>query len=102
MTGAGPKTDDAATGMSVMTVKFGHGVQPGDRIRLPGDTNKTRRVVAGIRKTESDTSFRLLTFTRPSRGYARHVRRKKQERGLAGEAGLEPAIRGFGDRCFSR
>lgn len=63
--------------MTQATTARNHGVIPGDRVKFSTDTNRMRRVVAGIGKTESAMSFRTLLFVRPSRGFARHVRRKK-------------------------
>lgn len=51
-----------------------HAILPGDQIRISGDTNRMRRVVAGI---ESATTFRALLFVRPSKGWAKHIRRVK-------------------------
>jgi len=62
--------------MSQITIR-GHGLLPGDRVRLSSDTNRVRRVVAGIGETESLTSFRTLIYLRPSRGFAKHRRRVK-------------------------
>ncbi len=64
--------------MSVVTSKNRHGLLPGDRIILSTDSNRMRRVIAGINKTESDTVFRTLLYTRPSRGFAKHIRKMKQ------------------------
>jgi hypothetical protein len=63
--------------MTQATFRYRHGLLPGDRVYLSGDSNRMRRVVAGIGKTESETSFRMLLFVRPSRGFARHTRRVK-------------------------
>jgi hypothetical protein len=63
--------------MTQVTTFRRHDMIPGDRIHISGDTNRMRRVVAGIGKTESATTFRTLLFVRPSKGWARHVRRVK-------------------------
>jgi hypothetical protein len=63
--------------MSQITTPVALGIRPGDRVKISGDTNRMRRVVAGIGKTESATSFRTLLFIRPSKGYRRCVRRRK-------------------------
>jgi hypothetical protein len=66
--------------MTQATTQRPHGLLPGDRVKLSTDTNRMRRVVAGIGKPESATSFRMILFTRPSRGYAKHIRRRKAAR----------------------
>jgi hypothetical protein len=54
-----------------------HRLLPGDRIKIAGESNRVRRIVAGIGRPESATSFRTLVYLRPSRGYARYVRSQK-------------------------
>ena len=66
--------------MTQITVARRHDLVPGNRVKLSTDTNRMRRVVAGIGKTESATSFRMILLLRPSRGYAKHIRRKKAAR----------------------
>lgn len=66
--------------MTQVTTKRSLGLRPGDRVRFHTDTNRMRRVVAGIGKVESATSFRTLLFVRPSRGFAKHTRRLKASR----------------------
>jgi hypothetical protein len=52
--------------------------RPGDRVIFSGDTNRMRRKIS---KVTSATAFECIERIRPSRGYARHIRRKKtQER----------------------
>ena len=63
--------------MTQVTMRNPHALLPGDRVKLSTDTNRMRRVVAGIESTESATTFRTLLFVRPSNGFARHVRRTK-------------------------
>jgi hypothetical protein len=63
--------------MTQATTSGLHGMRPGDRVRLGSDSNRMRRVVAGLGQVESSTSFRMLLFVRPSRGFAKHVRRQK-------------------------
>jgi hypothetical protein len=47
--------------MTQATFRYRHGLLPGDRVHLSGDSNRMRRVVAGIGKTESETSFPDVT-----------------------------------------
>lgn len=54
-----------------------HGLQVGDRVTLTGhrvESNKHRHYVIAATCTAAD----LVERVRPSRGYARHVRRRKQ------------------------
>ena len=64
--------------MTQVTMRRSHGLIPGDRVKFHTDTNRMRRVVSGLGRIESDTSFRTLLFIRPSRGFAKHVRSKKE------------------------
>lgn len=60
-----------------MTTSFAHGLRPGDRIMMSCDTNRVRRRVVGV---SSNTNFETAMYLRPSRGYAKHVRRMKRGR----------------------
>ena len=60
-----------------MTTTFAHGMRPGDRITMPCDSNRVRRRVVDV---GSATHFETATHIRPSRGYAKHVRRTKTKR----------------------
>jgi hypothetical protein len=51
-------------------------VVAGMKIRVGGDTNRKRTY---IKKILSDSTFETVTYVRPSRGFARHNRRVKQE-----------------------
>lgn len=51
-------------------------VVAGMKIKVGGDTNRQRTY---IKKVTSDGSFETVTYFRPSRGFARHNRRVKQE-----------------------
>lgn len=57
----------------VRTLYMPLSIQKGDYIRLNGDTNKVRRIIDYI----TDYNGTVNVFYRPSRGYARHVRRMK-------------------------
>jgi hypothetical protein len=54
-----------------------HSMRVDDRVSFSNDANRIRRRVVAV---DSATSFRTETFVRPSRGFARHVRRMKQGR----------------------
>lgn len=60
------------TQLTFGTPTFGFVV--GDRVTISDDTNRMRRRVQEV----PNNSTRPLRFTRPSRGFARHVRRSKQ------------------------
>lgn len=64
----------AAPGQSVVTMSQ-HGLRIGDRIRLSNRSNRFRHYVVAL----TVNSFDLVERVRPSRGYARHVRRIKQQ-----------------------
>lgn len=64
---------EAARRHSVAT-SFATGVRPGDRITMSRDTNRVRRIVVDV---GSATHFETVTHIRPSRGYAKYVRRMK-------------------------
>lgn len=62
---------------SVVTTSRQHGYRDGDRLTVGGDSN---RVQTKVSKVISATAFEIEKFYRASRGYARHVRRLKQQR----------------------
>jgi hypothetical protein len=64
--------------VSVLTYPRGHFLREGDMIRLAGTPNRFRHYVATVLTA---TSVELGLHIRPSKGYRRHVRRKKQLRG---------------------
>jgi hypothetical protein len=51
---------------------FPHGVSLGQRLFVDGDTNRVRRRVSCV---ESETRLIVVTHIRPSKGFARHLRR---------------------------
>lgn len=51
-------------------------VVAGMKIKVGGDTNRQRTY---IKKITSASGFETVTYVRPSRGFARHNRRLKQE-----------------------
>lgn len=59
---------------NINEIRFGGAVQPGDYIHFNGDTNRIRRIITYIDNGNHGT---VKTFIRPSRGYARHIRRTK-------------------------
>ena len=60
----------------MQTLSFSHGspVHVGDRLRIAGLPNSHRTILIGKQGSMLDE---IKTFVRPSRGYARHVRRMK-------------------------
>lgn len=50
----------------------------GDLVHVGTDTNRVVRRVAEVMNT---TSVKCWVYLRPSRGFARHVRRQKQDAG---------------------
>ena len=53
------------------------GLKVGDPIRMTGKSTRHRFRVGSVL---SPTSFSVVEYIRPSRGYARHVRREKAKR----------------------
>lgn len=64
---------NVAPAMAV-TASRRHYLKVGDRIRLPGDSNRIRRRVSAV---TSETSLETTTYLRPSKGFRRHRRRAK-------------------------
>lgn len=60
--------------MKTLTSTKRHNVLAGDRLRM---SDQPRNVIAIVDVIESGTEFTFKTYRRPSRGYARHVRRGK-------------------------
>lgn len=61
--------------MTTLTISGCSGLRIGDRIRRSGDSNAVwRKIIAA----SNDSTFETTEGRRPSRGYARHVRRMKQ------------------------
>jgi len=58
----------------LIVTAYPHGLALGDRLAVSGDTNKVRRLVACV---ESPTRLIVVTHHRPSKGFARHIRRRK-------------------------
>ena len=54
-----------------------HGLKEGDHIQFHFDSARTRRRAS---KIVSEREFYVVTFVRPSRGFAKHNRRVKQEK----------------------
>jgi len=55
----------------------GHGLHVGDAVIFHFDSARTRRRVTMIPSVDE---FKVATFVRPSRGFAKHNRRVKQEK----------------------
>lgn len=58
----------------VVTTRGPHGMQPGDRIHELGQPNAVRAFVDTVSSTHA---FRVKHIRRPSRGYAKHIRKQK-------------------------
>lgn len=54
-----------------------HGIRVGDQLHIAGKPSRERPIVA---EALSATELRLVVHVRPSRGFAKHVRRQKQWR----------------------
>jgi len=54
------------------------GLGLGVKIKFYGDTNRVRRAITEI---VSDTAINVSMHLRPSRGFAKHIRRDKQSKG---------------------
>lgn len=61
--------------VSEVTTTFSHGLQVGDRLKLSGFSHRYRHFVDSV---ISATSMETRTYMRPSRGFARHLRKAKR------------------------
>lgn len=68
-----------AIGVIAMTVTMPdtRGYQAGDRVRMSGFPNRVRHHIESV---VTETVVSVGRFVRPSRGFARHLRRKKGKR----------------------
>lgn len=60
--------------ISVLTFSAIPGIAVGDKIKISGDTNNIRNVVVA----STQGGVKCNRYKRPSRSYAKHVRRIKQ------------------------
>lgn len=70
---------DLADPNSERTILLGSlpaGLKIGQQVSMPGMSNRHRTLIVDILGSHS---VQVKTFTRPSRGWARHTRRLKQE-----------------------
>jgi hypothetical protein len=66
-----------ASNMNTITTAFECAVRRGDRVKLSTDTNRIRRRIVDVGSADH---FETATYIRPSKGFARHVRRMKAKR----------------------
>jgi hypothetical protein len=61
---------------NLIVTPFPHGLALGQRLVVGGDTNRVRRRVVSV---DSETRLIVVTHHRPSKGFARHLRRMKAD-----------------------
>jgi hypothetical protein len=61
--------------MDTVTTTVANWLRVGDRVNVIGDTNRMRRRVASL---DSETQFTMSLYLRPSRGFRKHLRRRKK------------------------